>query len=80
MAINNSDRDTICHAILDIVGYDYVFAARILAGMEKRFPTVAWRARFAALMPGRAEYTASGLSIGWWQQEVARLADAYKEN
>jgi hypothetical protein len=78
MAIGTADRDLLVHAIYDFVGEDYMLAARILAKLETRFPAVAWRARFVAIMPTRTEYTASGLSIGWWQAEVARLADAYK--
>jgi hypothetical protein len=78
MALTTADRDLFVHSILDFVGEDYMLAARILAKLETRFPAVAWRARFVALMATRPEYTASGLSQDWWQKEVARLADAYK--
>jgi hypothetical protein len=78
MALTTADRDLLIHTIYDFVGEDYMLAARILARLETRFPAVAWRARFAAIMPARTEYTESGLSIAWWQAEVVRLADAYK--
>ena len=78
MALTTADRDLLVQAIFDIVGEDYQVAARILVKLEARFPAVAWRARFAALILGRTEYTTSGLSINWWLNEVARLADAAK--
>jgi hypothetical protein len=77
-ALIAADIDLMCHVILDFVGEDYMLAARILAKLETRFPAVAWRTRFAAVMETRPEYTASGLSKVWWRAEVARLADAYK--
>jgi hypothetical protein len=78
MALTTADRDLLVHAVLDMVGEDYQFAARILAKLEIRFPAVAWRSRFAAIILTRGEYTSSGLSINWWLAEVARLADASK--
>jgi hypothetical protein len=78
MALISADIDMICHVLFDFVGEDYMLAARILAKLETRFPTVQWRTRFAAIMATRPEYTASGLSQAWWRAEVARLADAYK--
>jgi hypothetical protein len=78
MSINTVDRDLVVHVLLDFVGEDYMLAARILAKLETRFPAVLWRSRFAVLMATRPEYTASGLSLAWWQAEVVRLADAYK--
>jgi hypothetical protein len=78
MALIAADIDLMCHVLLDFVGEDYMLAARILAKLETRFPAVAWRTRFAAIMETRPEYTASGLSKVWWRAEVARLADAYK--
>lgn len=78
MAIINGDRDLLIQALFDIVGEDYQLAARILVKLETRFPVIAWRARFVALIVGRGEYTSSGLSINWWLSEVARLTDLAK--
>jgi hypothetical protein len=78
MAIGNADRDLLIQTLFDIVGEDYYVAGRILAKLETRFPAVAWRSRLSTLMDARPEYVASGLSIDWWKQEVARQADIIK--
>jgi hypothetical protein len=78
MAIGTSDRDALVMMMFEVCGEDYMVMARLLAKLETRFGTVAWRARIVALAPTYAPFVASGLSIGWWTSEVSRLADAYK--
>lgn len=78
MAISTTDRDTLVQVIFDVVGEDYQVAARLLASLETRFPTVAWRSRLNTLMDSRPEYLTSGLTLSWWKAEVVRLTDIIK--
>ena len=78
MALVSSDIDLVCHTLLDLTGEDYFLASRLLDKLERRFPAVAWRTRFHAILLTRPDYTTTGLSVAWWEAEVVRLTNALK--
>lgn len=78
MAITTADRDALVTTLFDTFGEDYIALGRLLAALEKNFPAVAWRARLKAIALSNPRYQASGLSLAWFGNEVARMADGYK--
>lgn len=74
MAITLTEGRNLLGAIVTEYGADCASVGRLLRVMRAAFPAVDWNTELRTRARSTAAFTALGISVDWWVDEVIRLS------